>query len=117
MKLRGLLLAGLLLAGCATVPMRSGALQVEIEPQTLHPGDVVSVTVVAPPGTRSMNGRLDLAGSPVLALRSQDEGRTWSFRTQIPLGAVWKPGRYRVEIRGTGAGGEPLGGEAWVTAQ
>ncbi len=115
--LAGLALAGLALAtGCATLGGRPGGLTVRVDPEVIHPGDVVTVLVEAPAGTRNMTGRLALAGSPQVPLRSSDNGRTWRFRTQVPLDAVWEPGRYRVEINAQGPDGSPLSGDAWVTA-
>ena len=106
-----------LVAGCAGMPPRpTVALQVVVTPDTIQPGDIVSLRVAAPEGSKNLNGRLGVSGSPVLPLRSTDNGKTWTFVTQIPLGVVWQPGRYKVEIRGTGPGGEPLYGEAWITA-
>jgi hypothetical protein len=77
---------------------------------------VVKIFVKAPEGTREMLGRLDVAGSPQVPLKTRDQGRTWTFITQIPLAAVWKPGRYRAEVRGTGPDGSVLAGETWITA-
>jgi hypothetical protein len=105
-----------LLSACASVPLQFGALDVDVTPAVIHPGDVVKITVKAPAGTRDLRGRLDVPGSPTVPLKTRDEGRTWTFVTQIPLDAVWKPGRYRAEVRGTGPEGEPLGGETWITA-
>jgi hypothetical protein len=110
------LFAGWVCAGCATVPMATPSLEVTVAPDTIYPGSVVSVTVLAPPDTVEVTGRLDWAGSPVVPLKTKDQGRTWTFKTQIPLGAVWQPGRYRVLATGRTAGGEILQGEAWVNA-
>lgn len=109
------LLAGMAV-GCAGLFTRPQTLQVRIEPETIRPGDVVKITVTAPPGTQAVKGRLDVPGSPVLPLRSQENGRVWTFTTQIPLEAVWKPGRYRAVVEGRAADGGSLYGETWITA-
>lgn len=103
-------------AGCAGLKPRPMGLTVAITPDTIHPGDVVSVRVDAPEGSRGLRGRLDVSGSPVLPLKTRDQGKTWTFATQIPIDAVWRPGRYKVEIRGEGPGGETLYGETWINA-
>ncbi len=104
-------------AGCATVPLATPRLDVTVAPDTIYPGTVVSVTVRAPQADLvEVTGRLDWAGSPVVPFKSADSGRTWTFVTQIPLGAVWQPGTYRVLVTGRTAAGETLQGEAWVNA-
>jgi len=112
-----LIVLGLVLAaGCATLPPRPVTLQVRIEPDTIYPGDVVTARVEAPEGTRDAKGRLELPGSPVIPLRTRDNGKTWSFVTQIPIDAVWQPGRYKVVVTAQGPDGVRLIGEAWITA-
>lgn len=103
-------------AGCATVQTAAPRLEVSVSPDTIYPGSVVTVTVLAPPDTVEVTGRLDWAGSPVVPLKTKDQGRTWTFTTQIPWGAVWQPGRYKVLAAGKTADGETLSGEAWVNA-
>jgi hypothetical protein len=93
-----------------------GTLELSITPAVIHPGDVVRILVKAPAGTKDVRGRLDVAGSPQLPLKTRDQGRTWTLVTQIPLDAVWQPGRYRAEVRGTGPDGSLLVGEAWISA-
>ena len=115
-RVLGLMLGAGWLAACASVPLQFGTLEVSVVPSTIHPGDVVKIFVKAPEGTRDMRGRLDVTGSPQLPLKTRDGGRTWTFVTQIPLDAVWKPGRYRAEVRGTGPDGSILAGETWITA-
>lgn len=110
------LAAALLLAGCASLPAGPGGLAVSVEPEVVHPGDVVTLRATAPAGTRDVRGRLDVPGSPVLPLRAEDDGRSWSFTTQIPLDAVWEPGRYRAVVEGVGPNGERVFGETWITA-
>ncbi|MBN1594743.1 hypothetical protein JW933_02345 [candidate division FCPU426 bacterium] len=87
-----------------------------ITPETVYPGCVVSLQVKAPLGTTDVRGRLDLFGSPVVPLTSDDRGRTWVFITQIPIDAVWQPGKYRAIVEGNGPDGSRLQGEAWVNA-
>jgi hypothetical protein len=105
-----------LLAGCASVPVQFGTLELSVVPQVVHPGDVVRILVKAPAGTSNVRGRLDVPGSPQLPLKTKDQGRTWTLVTQIPIDAVWQPGRYRAEVRGTAADGSVLVGETWITA-
>jgi hypothetical protein len=105
-----------LAAGCASVPLGAPSLHVTVVPETLYAGDVVTVSVTAPEGTRDVYGRLDVGGSPTLPLKTKDHGRTWTFVTQVPLGATWPPGRYKVIVQGKDAQGAPLYGEAWVNA-
>ncbi|NTV51639.1 MAG: hypothetical protein HGA76_01295 [Candidatus Firestonebacteria bacterium] len=112
----GLLLCLGLLPACAGLPVLSGRLEVAVTPEVIHPGDVVKIVVKAPEGTRNVRGRLDVPGSPQLPLKTQDQGKTWTFVTQIPLEAVWKPGRYRAQVRGDGPDGSVLLGETWITA-
>jgi hypothetical protein len=107
----------LVMTGCAGAPLRPTAgVTVAVTPDTVHPGDVVTVRVEVPAGAKTINGRLGVSGSPVLPLRSRDNGRTWTFTTQIPIDAIWQPGRYKVEIRGEGSDGAPLYAETWITA-
>ncbi|MEW6516679.1 MAG: hypothetical protein AB1439_07250 [candidate division FCPU426 bacterium] len=110
------LLAAWACAACATVPVAGPRLDVTVTPDTIYPGTVVSVRVLAPADTVEVTGRLDWAGSPVVPLKTADQGRTWTFVTQIPWGAVWQPGRYKVLVSGRTAAGESLRGEAWVNA-
>jgi len=110
------LVLGFIIDGCAGTPVRTDRLQVSISPEKLYPGCIVSVFVKAPAGTKNVTGRLDILGSPVVPLRSKDGGRTWFFITQIPLDAVWQPGRYRAIVQGRAPDGTDLFGEAWVTA-
>ena len=118
-KLNLFLLAGLLLwlGACAGLPVRHNALEVTIEPDTVYPGVVVSILVLAPPGTREVKGRLDFPGSPAVPLKKADDGVTWTFSTQIPIDAVWQPGRYRALVTGIAADGAELRGEGWIVAQ
>jgi hypothetical protein len=117
MTYRRLVLIGcLLLAGCASMPVKSGLLVCTVTPSVLHPGDVVKIKVEAPEGTRDMQGSLDVPGSPKLPLKTKDGGKTWTFTTQIPVDAVWKPGRYRALARGIAPDGTVLVGETWITA-
>ena len=103
-------------AGCASAPVRSGDIEVRIEPATVHPGDVVRVEVSAPPETVRVHGRLDVPGSPVLPLRRSGEDPTWTLTTQIPLSTVWEPGVYRAVVTAELADGTIRTGEAWITA-
>jgi len=119
MKTRSLLLglaALAALSGCAGLPPGPMRLRVSVVPETVHPGDVVRVHILAPAGTREVTGRLDVPGSPVLSLRSRDGGATWDFVTQIPVDAVWKPGKYRVEVRGLLPDDTSVYGETWIEA-
>jgi hypothetical protein len=113
--LAGILILGLLSA-CAGIQVKPGSLEVSVTPGILHPGDVVKVVVKAPEGTHDVRGRLDVAGSPQLPLKTRDHGRTWTFTTQIPLDAIWKPGQYRAEVQGVAPDGSLLTGETWITA-
>lgn len=115
-KLLPALLALWVCAGCATVQTAAPRLEVAVVPDTIYPGSIVTVTVLAPPDTIEVTGRLDWAGSPVVPLKTKDQGQTWAFTTQIPWGAVWRPGKYRVVAEGKTSGGETLRGEAWVNA-
>jgi hypothetical protein len=103
--------------GCASVQMRPNALQVTITPEQIYPGCVVSAEVIAPPGTREVQGRLDFWGSPVIPLKTKDSGITWTFVTQIPLDAVWEPGKYRIVVNGIAGDGSRVQGEAWIMAR
>jgi hypothetical protein len=105
------------LTACAGVKVSPQRLQVDITPQEVNPGTVVTVRVRAPEGTTKVTGRLDLPGSPVVPLKSRDNGQTWVFVTQIPIDAVWTPGKYRVIIRGIDSQGSELQGESWIDAQ
>lgn len=109
-------LLGTLAAGCAGLPAGTLGLKVTVVPDTIYAGDVVTVTAVAPDGTRNVVGRLDVGGSPTLPLKTRDGGRTWTFVTQVPIEATWAPGRYKVIVQGNGPDGAPIYGEAWVNA-
>ncbi|MCK5241969.1 hypothetical protein KAR34_05925 [bacterium] len=102
--------------GCAGTQARPDALQITITPEQIYPGCVVSVQVIAPAGTREVTGRLDLLGSPVISLKTKDSGKTWIFITQIPLAAVWQPGKHRVQVQGIARDGSELRGETWIIA-
>jgi hypothetical protein len=104
------------LSACANLPVKLGGLEVTVAPEIIHPGDVVKILVKAPAGTREVWGRLDVPGSPRVPLKTRDQGSTWTFITQIPLDAIWKPGQYRAQVRGTGPEGNELAGETWITA-
>lgn len=108
-------LGGLIFSvGCAHLGVRPAPLNVSLWPAKIYPGTVVTLRVEAPLGTRDVRGRLDLPGSPQLPLRSGDQGRTWTFTTQIPLGSVLVPGKYRGLVEGLGPAGERLAGETWI---
>jgi uncharacterized protein YceK len=102
--------------GCAGLMKPAQILEVTITPQTVYPGSIVTIQVKAPIGTQAVTGRLDMPGSPVVHLKTKDEGRTWTFTTQIPLTAVWDPGRYQIVVQGRAPDGSRCRGEAWVAA-
>jgi hypothetical protein len=106
----------LVLGACAGAGVRPDGLQVTISPEKIYPGCVVSISVQAPPGTTNVTARLDFPGSPLIPLKSYAGGQTWIFSTQIPLDAVWQPGKYRAIVEGRTAGGEAVRGEAWIIA-
>ncbi len=112
-----IVLAGIGLGtGCAGLSGKAANVVLEVSPPDIYPGTVVRLTAKSPLPAVEMRGRLDMLGSPVVALRSQDQGLTWTFLTQIPIDAVWQPGRYRAVVEGQTAAGEPLWGEAWIIA-
>ncbi len=110
-----ILMMVILATGCAGMPVRPEQLQITIEPRQLSPGAVVTVTVISPVALKTASGRLDLPGMPLIPLKSLD-AKTWIWRTQIPLEASWRPGRYRIVVQGLTTTGETLFGETWITA-
>lgn len=106
----------LFLAGCACLPYREAQLQVMITPDIIYPGSIVTVTVTSPSRPVDVKGRIDLFGSPVVFLKPNKDRTIWTWRTQIPLEAVWQSGRYRAVVEGTLADGTKVFGKAWVEA-
>lgn len=117
-KLKWIIILNLILflAGCAGANRRPESLHVTITPEKIYPGCVVIAEVKAPKGSQGLTGKLDVAGSPVIPLRTKDGGKTWTFTTQIPLDAFWQPGRYRVLVEGLGPDKNRLWGQTWVIA-
>ncbi len=117
-KLKAVILSLAMLAatGCAGLMKPAQSLEVNITPQTVYPGSIVTIQVKAPMGTRAVTGRLDIPGSPVVPFKTRDEGRTWTFTTQIPLTAVWTPGRYQIVVQGRAPDGSRCWGETWLAA-
>lgn len=102
-----------MVSGCASVAIKPALLQIAIEPQQLTPGTVVTVTVTSPVAMKTVQGRLDLPGAPLISLTPLDS-KTWIWRTQIPLEVSWKPGRYHITVEGLSTAGAALFGETWV---
>ncbi len=111
-----LFLAMLAAAGCAGLMKPDQLLEVTITPPAVYPGSTVTIQVKAPTGTQAVTGRLDMPGSPVVHFKTRDEGRTWIFTTQIPLTAVFTPGRYQIIVQGRAPDGARCRGAAWVAA-
>lgn len=106
----------LFLTGCACLPQKDAQLQVVITPNVIYPGSVVTVTVVSPSRPVEVKGRIDLFGSPVVALKPNQDRTIWTWRTQVPLEAVWQSGRYGAVVEGTLSDGTKVFGKAWVEA-
>lgn len=107
--------AMIILNGCAGWKTKPMHLQVSVKPAVINPGDIVEVTVESTTGLKSVKGRLDLMGSPVVLLKQRDS-KTWVWRTQVPLEAAWKSGDYHVIVEGITLKGQLVYGETWVKA-
>jgi hypothetical protein len=108
--------AAMMAGGCAGTRVRPEGLAVSVSPEIVRPGDVVTLRAASPVPLAQAQARLDWPGSPRVSLRTADQGLTWKWVTQIPVDAVWQPGRYRVVVEGRTKEGEVLAGESWITA-
>lgn len=105
----------ILMTGCANWMTRPNQLLVKIEPIVITPGCIVSVEVTSPSDLKTLTGKIDYLGAPVVLLKAIDK-KHWVWRTQIPLEAAWKSGRYHVVFEGRTKTGGMIFGEAWVEA-
>jgi hypothetical protein len=93
-----LLLAPLLLAGCASLGLRDSALNLEINPQPLLRGQAAMAQVNAPMEADKVIGTVKVFGSPQLIFEKSEEKGIWYFYGTIPFSPWVKPGSYQIQV-------------------
>lgn len=109
------MVSAILIAGCAGLATKNNELTIIIQPKTIMPGRVVTVTAISVKPLTKLAGRIDLLGAPLIPMKSKD-GLHWSWQTQVPMEAAWQAGRYHLIFEGQTISGEKIFGEAWVDA-
>ena len=118
MKKLVILFLSINLIGCATfspcTEKKTKPIIIQIEPEHILPGSIVKVKIFTPVNTKSVKGKLDIPGCPLINFKKKLQGEQWEFTTQIPLGLVWEKEKYKAIIEIIDSKGKKIEIEKWL---